>query len=66
MTDQTVNLQHGRHPHRSAPWYARRTIVARRRATLAARAGREAWAARWGRLALVYADAWRDMLDARR
>jgi hypothetical protein len=48
-----------------AAWLARKTIVARRKATKAAREGRAAWAARWDAAALACAEAWRDYLDAR-
>ena len=46
-------------------WYARKTIVARRRATLAARHGRTSWAILWDRAALRSATTWREFLDNR-
>lgn len=47
-----------------ANWYARKTIVARRRATIAAREGRQRWAELWERAALTAAATWLDYLDA--
>jgi hypothetical protein len=46
-----------------AVWFGRKTVVARRRATVAAREGRAAWAALWERAARLNAGAWNDYLD---